>query len=97
MIQLPDGWTKKNEKLLLVLKCKDFKHAVALFNSISAIAEKLQHHPDIGIRNYSELLVSTTTHSENKLTNKDYKLAQEISNLINYQFEKHNIESNGRN
>ena len=97
MTQLPDGWSKENQKLLLLIKCNDFLHAVAILNSIADIAQKHQHHPDIGIRNYNELLVSTTTHSENKLTDKDYKLAQDISDLINYQFEKQNIETNGRN
>jgi len=97
MPTLPSGWSKKNDKLLLVLKCDDFTHALALLNSVADIAEKHQHHPDIAIRNYNELLVSTTTHSANKLTSKDYDLAQDISDLMDYQATKQDIEDNGRN
>ena len=97
MSKIPNGWSKKNEKLLLLLRCDDFMHAVALFNSVAGIAQKQQHHPDIGIRNYNELLITTTTHSAGKLTEKDYTLAQEISDLIDYQAEKQHIEDNGRN
>ena len=96
MTNVPSGWSKKNEKLLLVLKCDDFMHAIALLNFVADIAEKMQHHPDIAVRNYNELLISTTTHSEKKLTVKDYELAKKVSDLIDYQAEKQNIEDNGR-
>lgn len=96
MTKLPSGWSKKNEKLLLILKCDDFLHALALFNSVADIAQKHQHHPDIAIRNYNELLISTSTHSVGKITEKDYALAQEISDLLDYQSEKQDIETNGR-
>ena len=96
MTRLPSGWSKKNEKLILVLTCDDFTHAVALFNAVADIASKHNHHPDIGIRNYNELLVSTTTHDQDKVTDKDYRLAQEISNLLDYQADKQDIETNGR-
>lgn len=81
---------------MLILKCDDFLHALALLNSVADIAQKQQHHPDIAIRNYNELLISTTTHSVGKITEKDYALAQEISDLLDYQSEKQDIETNGR-
>ncbi len=96
MTQLPKGWSEKDNKLFLAIKCGDFKHALAFLNSIGDIAEKQQHHPDLGVRNYNEVFVSTTTHDADGLTEKDYKLAQEITNLINYQDEKHHIETHGR-
>ena len=95
-MQIPSGWSKKDDSLIFAVKCKDFKHALALLNSIGDIAEKQQHHPDLGIRNYNEVFVSTTTHDADGLTEKDYTLAQEITDLINYQDEKRDIESNGR-
>ena len=96
MSRTPAGWNKKSDKLTAIFKCKDFKHALALLNSIGNIAESLNHHPDLGIRNYNEVLISTTTHSLNKLTIKDYKLAEEISDLINYEKKKQQIETFGR-
>ena len=83
-----DGWTESDGKLSALFKCRDFKHALALLNSIGGIAEKLQHHPDIGIRNYNEVVVSTFTHDVNKITEKDFKLAHEISDLLDYETTK---------
>ena len=96
MINTPTGWSEKDGKLLLALKCKDFKHAIAMLNSFGDIAESLNHHPDLGIRNYNEVFVSTTTHDSEGLTEKDYKLAQEISDLIEYKDTKLKIETEGR-
>ena len=81
---------------MLALKCKDFIHAIAMLNSFGDIAERLQHHPDLGIRNYNEVFVSTTTHDADGLTEKDYKLAQEITDLIEYKETKLKIETEGR-
>lgn len=92
----PNGWSKKEDTLLFTVKCKDFKHALALLNSIGDIAEKLNHHPDLGIRNYNEVFVATTTHDADGLTEKDYQLAQEVTDLITYQNRKGHIEANGR-
>ena len=96
MNNIPEGWSKKKDALFFAVKCKDFKHALALLNSIGDIAERVQHHPDLGIRNYNEVFVSTTTHDSDGLTQKDYELAQEITDLINYQDKKRHIEQNGR-
>lgn len=96
VMKIPDGWSKKDDKLVFAVKCKDFKHALALLNSIGDIAEKQLHHPDLGIRNYNEVFVSTTTHDKDGLTKKDYQLAQEVSELIHYQVEKQKIERDGR-
>lgn len=82
--------------LYFALKCKDFKHAMAILNSFADIAEKLQHHPDLGIRNYNEVFVATTTHDVGKVTEKDYELAREINDLLAYQNNKADIEANGR-
>lgn len=95
-MKTPKCWSKKDNSLLLAVKCKDFKHALALLNSIGDIAESLQHHPDLGIRNYNEVFAVTTTHEADGLTKKDYQLAQEITDLINYQDKKQDIETNGR-
>ena len=83
--EIPRGWNQEGSKLLLTVKCKDFKHALALINSIGNIAEKHGHHPDLSIRNYNELFASTTTHDVGELTEKDYPLAQEIADLIDHQ------------
>ena len=96
MSQIPKGWSKKNGVLYFALKCKDFKHALAMVNSFGDIAERLQHHPDLGVRNYNEVFVATTTHDAGKVTEKDYELANEINDLLEYQSSKRSIEAHGR-
>jgi 4a-hydroxytetrahydrobiopterin dehydratase len=88
MSSIPAGWSKKNGKLTANFKCKDFVHALTLLNSIGNIAEKFQHHPDLGIRNYNEVFVSTVTHETNSITEKDYNLASEINTLLDSQKRK---------
>lgn len=81
---------------MLELKCIDFTHALALLNAVSDIAQSMGHHPDLGIRNYNELIISTTTHDASELTQADYDLAQDITDLIEYQENKRQIETYGR-
>ncbi|MCA9301167.1 4a-hydroxytetrahydrobiopterin dehydratase [Candidatus Nomurabacteria bacterium] len=95
-MEIPHGWSKKDNCIFLAIKCNDFKHAIALLNSIGDIAEKLNHHPDLGIRNYNEVFVSSTTHEEDKVTEKDIELAEEITDLINHQDNIKQIEQFGR-
>ena len=96
MAKIPDGWVEKKGKLVLAIKGADFMRTLALLNAIGDIAQSQNHHPDLAIRNYNELIVSTTTHDADGLTEKDYKLAQEITDLLQYQAEKNHIEQNGR-
>lgn len=96
IMNLPNGWSKQDDKLVLIMKCPDFMRALAMLNSFADISESMNHHPDLALRNYNEVVVSTTTHSEGKITDKDIKLAQEITDLIDYQDEKILIEGKGR-
>ena len=59
----------------------NFKDAVSFVNRIMPIAESADHHPDILIHSYKKVKVMLTTHSEGKITKKDYALAEKIDNL----------------
>lgn len=96
MSNTPKGWIKKDNTLVLSLKLPDFMRAIALLNSVGDIAQQLNHHPDMLIHNYSELKIATTTHSTNSLTKKDYELAQKVTDLLEYQDQKEDIQKNGR-
>lgn len=61
---------------------KNFMEVISLVNKIAQIAEDLNHHPDIEIYNYKNLRVKTTTHEANGLTEKDYKLAEELNKIL---------------
>lgn len=95
MAKIPNGWTVDGNSLKLILKLASFKRAVAMLNSVADYAEKLNHHPNMAIKNYNELVIVTTTHSENGLTEKDYELAKMVTDLLEYQSKKEEIELNG--
>lgn len=95
-MKIPDGWVKEEGRLVLMIKGADFMRTLALLNAVGDIAQSHNHHPDLAIRNYNELIVSTTTHDAGSLTEKDYKLAQEITDLISSQEKNQHKERHGR-
>jgi len=42
----------------------------------------MDHHPDIFIHSYKKVKIYLFTHSENKITEKDYLLARKIDELF---------------
>ena len=50
-------------------------------NRVARLAEAANHHPDITIYNYNRVKVTLTTHDEDGLTMKDFKLAAKINKL----------------
>lgn len=77
-----NGWTNIGDKLEKKFIFSNFKEALLFVNKVGELAEEFDHHPDICIKNYKEVVVSTTTHSVgNKVTEKDIRLAKAIDNL----------------
>jgi 4a-hydroxytetrahydrobiopterin dehydratase len=61
-------------------KFEDFKEALAFVNKVGEAAEEVDHHPDISIK-YNRVRLTLSTHSAGTVTEKDYALADVISNL----------------
>lgn len=77
-----NDWTEAGGALEKTFKWKDFKEALAFVNKVGEIAERLHHHPDICIKNYKNVFVSTTTHDEGaNITEKDRELARAIDSI----------------
>ncbi len=75
-------WEKVNGKVLQKSwRFRDFKEALNFVNKVGGIAEELQHHPDISIKNYNEVIISTTTHNADVITEKDFALADRIDGI----------------
>jgi 4a-hydroxytetrahydrobiopterin dehydratase len=53
---------------------KDFTEALAFINKVGALAEKLNHHPEI-INKYNKVKLRLTTHDAKGITQKDFDLA----------------------
>ncbi len=76
-----ENWKENNEEISKTFSFKDFKEAVNFVNQVKNIAESYQHHPDIFIHSYNKVKITLTTHSEGKVTEKDYAVAKDIDQL----------------
>jgi len=78
---VPSGWTQGDQALTRTITRADFVEALALVLEIGKLAEAADHHPDIDIR-YRTVHLGLSTHSAgNKVTAKDFALAQRINDL----------------
>lgn len=58
-----------------------FEAAIEFVGGVAAIAERLNHHPDIDIR-YRRVRIAVSTHSAGGLTELDFKLAARADRLL---------------
>ena len=76
------SWTVVNNTLVKEFEFTDFKAAVDFINRVAVVAEKQNHHPDILLHSYKHVKITLSTHSKNKVTEKDYALAEMIDKLL---------------
>ena len=80
---MKNEWIEESNALQKTFEFRDFKEALTFVNRVGEIAERMQHHPDIGIKGYRNVFISTTTHdSGSTVTVKDRELAEEIDKLV---------------
>ncbi len=73
-------WTVANEKLARKFTFANFAESLAFVNRIGAIAEALDHHPDILFGwGYAEIFI--TTHDAGGITERDFALARKINEI----------------
>lgn len=77
--ELPKGWQIENGafRLKRCFRVQDFAQALQLVNRIGAVAEALNHHPDIAF-GWGWVEVILWTHKVNGLTDADFVLARRI-------------------
>lgn len=74
-------WQENTGKLSRRFEFNNFVEALDFVNKVGELAEKAQHHPDISF-GWGYATIMLYTHSENKITDKDYELAQLIDTLV---------------
>ena len=81
--QLHQDWSVSDDQTVITreFKLDNFLQAMALANSVSWLAEKQDHHPDILV-GYGKCAIRYTTHSCNGLTELDFKAAQAVDQLV---------------
>ncbi|MEO0310195.1 MAG: 4a-hydroxytetrahydrobiopterin dehydratase [Gloeomargarita sp. DG02_3_bins_56] len=75
------GWSVDGATLKWEHRFADFLAAMKFVNALVEPAEQMGHHPDIFI-SYNRVVITLTTHDAGGLTQKDFDLAQRISQLL---------------
>ncbi|MEA2786944.1 MAG: 4a-hydroxytetrahydrobiopterin dehydratase, partial [Candidatus Eremiobacteraeota bacterium] len=73
----PTGWTTDGQALEKVFDRRDFNGAMAFVNAVAAVANRLNHHPDITL-SWNEVTIRTWSHDVNAITERDAALARAI-------------------
>lgn len=82
MSHLQPGWVYYNaHDLRREFKFANFAEALAFTNRIGAIAEELDHHPDITL-GWGRVQVVTWTHSAHSVTRADFILAARVDSVV---------------
>lgn len=76
----PTGWDEVDGALQRTFELDSFKDALEFVNSLGALAEAEDHHPDITI-SYRKVIVRWWTHTAGGITDRDRDLAEKTSRL----------------
>lgn len=76
------NWNREGNYLVRRMKFKDFVSTIEFVNKIVPIAEELEHHPDLEIKDYNNLIIRLTTHDEGGITELDFELAKRIEDIF---------------
>lgn len=83
MSDIPQNWKNDpNRGLVRDFEFPDFKSAWEKLNSIAALAEEKDHHPDLSL-SWGKLGVSLISHDQGKVTDRDVTMAHAIEALEN--------------
>jgi 4a-hydroxytetrahydrobiopterin dehydratase len=74
------GWERDGNAIKRQFKFEDFQASIDFVNRITPAAEDMNHHPDLAI-SWNTVDCTLSTHSEGGLTEADFDLAQQISDL----------------
>jgi 4a-hydroxytetrahydrobiopterin dehydratase len=76
-----NSWVIKDGKLYIEFKFPNFVSAFGFMAQVAIIAERANHHPEWS-NVYNKVKIYLTTHEVDGISNLDFELAQEITNLI---------------
>jgi 4a-hydroxytetrahydrobiopterin dehydratase len=79
-METPAGWKNDGQALEKVFDRGNFDGSVAFVNAVAAVANRLDHHPEIAL-NWNVVTIRTWSHDVNAITERDAALAREIDAL----------------
>ena len=74
------GWSRRGAALTKTYKFATFKSGIDFVNRAAAVADRMDHHPDIDIR-YTKIICTLSTHDAGGITQKDLNLAAELDQV----------------
>lgn len=74
------AWTLEDRSVRREFRFAGFGPALGFVNRVGALAEAMDHHPDVTIL-YDKVILTLSTHSAGGLTEKDFDLAERIDRL----------------
>lgn len=76
----PPGWAYDGQAFVRVFDRTNFDGAIVFVNAVAAVANRLDHHPDIAL-SWNEVTIRTWSHDVNAVTERDVELARAIDAL----------------
>ena len=73
-------WVFENHHIRKTFQFDNFIEAINFINQVAALAENVNHHPDISIQ-FNKVIISLSTHDAGEVTQKDISLASEIDKI----------------
>ena len=74
------GWARRGNALTKSYKFSTFRAGIDFVNRAAAVADRMDHHPDIDIR-YTKITCTLSTHDAGGITPEDLNLALELEQL----------------
>jgi 4a-hydroxytetrahydrobiopterin dehydratase len=71
------AWSRRGDTLTKTFTFTHFADGIAFVQRSAAIADEMDHHPDIDIR-YTKVTMTLSTHDAGGITQSDVTLAQRI-------------------
>jgi 4a-hydroxytetrahydrobiopterin dehydratase len=73
-------WDEVDGALERTFELPSFREAIAFVNRVAELAEREDHHPDIGV-SYRKVTLRWVTHSAGGITDRDHELADRSAAL----------------
>jgi 4a-hydroxytetrahydrobiopterin dehydratase len=77
LVDLP-AWRRDGDTIRATFEARAFLEGIRLVDEVAALAEAMDHHPDIDIR-WTQVTFALSTHSAGGLTQRDIELAHQIA------------------
>jgi 4a-hydroxytetrahydrobiopterin dehydratase len=71
------GWARDGQRIRRQSRFASFAEAMAFVNRVAALAEEVDHHPDILVE-YDRVTLTLTSHDVGGLTERDFRLAGRV-------------------